>query len=314
VTAVPAGERRKGRAPRPALAASRAIDILNFMAAVPQKAHSLTELVRQLDLNPASCHALLGALTRDGYLERHPRRRTYRLGPALVAIGYGALECHPAVAIARAEAETVARALGLECLLTGRVGDMLIALARIGRVEPAVDVLRVGQRVPMIPPLGTPFLAWAGREAIEAWAARGGDADRARHLAALAAVRRRGYAVTLLGPAQARLGALVSSLAAAPHAADLQARVATLIAELGDDYLLPDVDPDEPSRVGLISVPIFDAQGEVAYTLSLLGFPRPLRREEIDGFARQLTDASGAVMRQINGRLPGERTAISRRA
>lgn len=68
------------------------------MAATPSRGYSLTQLVQALALNPASCHALLGAMARDGYLTRAPRGRTYRLGPALIAIGQGALLCHPLAA------------------------------------------------------------------------------------------------------------------------------------------------------------------------------------------------------------------------
>ncbi len=308
------GTYERGRVRRPALAASRAIDLLNFMAAEPAQGYSLTELVRHLDLNPASCHALLDALTRDGYLDRHPRRRTYRLGPALVAIGSGALECHPAVAEARTQAAALAAALGLECLLTGRVGDMLIALSRAGRASPPVAVLRVGQRIPMIPPIGTPFLAWADAATVAVWAARG-TGDHARDVAALAAVRRRGYAVTLLGPAQARLGEAVSNLADAPFAEDLQAGVPALIDALGNAYLLPDADADEAVHVGLISVPIFNSEGAVAYTLSLLGFPGPLRPAEIESLARRLMQACAIVMQKTNGCPPDQgRATISRRA
>ena len=146
---------------RPALAASRAIDILNFMAAHPTEAFSLSELVEHLQVNFASCHAILTVLTKDGFLERHPKHRTYSLGPALVAIGHAALESHPAIDIARDEARELAQQLDLEVLLTARTGTDLIALARAGRQVAPNAALPVGQRMPLVPPLGAPFMAWA---------------------------------------------------------------------------------------------------------------------------------------------------------
>ena len=130
---------------RPALAASRALDILNFMAAHPTEAFSLSELVEHLGVNFASCHAILTVLTKDGFLERHPKHRTYSLGPALVAIGHAALESQPAIDIARDEARDLAQQLDLEVLLTARTGGDLIALARAGRhVAPNAQPYRSG--------------------------------------------------------------------------------------------------------------------------------------------------------------------------
>ena len=61
---------------RPALAATRAISVLNFLAAHPADPFTLSDLADRLDINVASAHALLGVLTDAGYLVRHPRLRT----------------------------------------------------------------------------------------------------------------------------------------------------------------------------------------------------------------------------------------------
>ena len=83
--------------PRPALAATRSAAILNFLAANPSEGFTLSDLAERLGINVASMHALLGALTDAGYLARHPRLRTYTLGPSVVALGTAALETHPAI-------------------------------------------------------------------------------------------------------------------------------------------------------------------------------------------------------------------------
>lgn len=281
--------------PRPALAATRAMDVLNFMAAMPLQDYSLTELVRHLKLNPASCHALLGAMTRDGYLVRHVRRRTYRLGPALIAIGEGALQCHAAVAAGRDQLDAIVAETGLTCLLTARAGDMLIALASAG--PQSHQSLRIGQRVPLIPPLGTPFLAWADTSTVEIWLARAGDAVDPVHLRnALAAVRRRGFAVTLRGSQQGAVGLAVADLAQAPFADRLQARAERMIGGLGDDYLLVDEAADGTHAVGLVSAPVFDAAGEVACTLSVYGFGDDrMSSEVIMHLGRRLRDFGQAA-------------------
>ena len=282
--------------PRPALAASRAIDILNFMAAAPLRGYSLTELVRQLDLNPASCHALLGAMTRDGYLVRAQRGKDYRLGPALIAIGHAALQCHPVVAAARNQIALLSAELDLDSLLTARLDDRLIALASEGPGR--MPGLAVGQRVPLIPPLGTPFLAWAGEREVDSWLAKAAgaiDADRLRQ--SLAMVRQRGYAVTQRSPEQAATGLAVLGMAEEPLAGDWQKRVAERIGQMGEDYLMIEAQPDRLHPVMMISAPVFGADGTVLCTLSLFGFDRPLPLSRIaalgDAVARHCRAASG---------------------
>ena len=81
-------------------------------------------------------HALLGALTDAGYLARHPRLRTYTLGPAVVALGTAALETHPAIDLARDAARGLARETGLEVAVTSVAGDHIIFLARAGDPSP----------------------------------------------------------------------------------------------------------------------------------------------------------------------------------
>ena len=300
---------------RPALAASRAIDILNFMAARPTEAFSLSELVEHLDVNFASCHAILTVLTKDGFLERHPKHRTYSLGPALVAIGHAALESHPAIDIARDEARDLAQQLDLEVLLTARTGGDLIALARAGRYVAPNAALRVGQRVPMIPPLGAPFMAWAPEAQLRQWLADApeGAHDPAPYQRLLSLVRERGYAVTLQNPVRSQLGEVVANLSDSPHEAGLRNRMTSLIGELGlDVYHLAAIEPSQSYEVGMLSAPIFSVHGHAAFTLSLLGFKGALGADAIQDLAERLMACCLMVTRKSNGRVPSMTTKQSK--
>jgi DNA-binding IclR family transcriptional regulator len=291
---------------RPALAASRAVDILNFMAARPSESFSLSELVEHLDVNFASCHAILSVLTQEGFLERHPKHRTYSLGTALVAIGHAALESHPAIDIARDEARDLAQQLDLEVLLTARTGGDLIALARAGRYVAPNAALPVGQRMPMIPPLGAPFMAWASDAEVRKWL---GDApvagDPKSYLDLLAIVRERGYAVTLRSPVQSELGETIAHLSDSPHATGLRHRVTSLIGELGVDvYHLTALHPAQAYDVSILSAPIFNVHGHAAFTLSLLGFRDRLTAQEIQEHAERLVACCLVTTRKSKGRVP----------
>ena len=290
---------------RPALAASRAMDVLNFLAASPTEAFSLSELVQHLGLNFASCHALLTVMTREGFLERHPKHKTYSLGPALVAIGHAALEAHPTIDIVRDEARDLASQVELEVLVTARTGGDLIAIARAGRYIAPNATLRVGQRIPLIPPLGAPFIAWAPADQVERWLSEETAEVAAQHLKVLSAIRARGYGITIQNPVHSQLGEVVASLSSSPHADELRRMMTDLIGELGHNvYQLAGIDRERRYEVVLLSAPVFNAHGHVAYTLSLLGFRQPLDANDIESYASRLVAAAMMATRKSNGRMP----------
>jgi DNA-binding IclR family transcriptional regulator len=157
---------------RPALAATRAIDILNFFAAHPGGTFTLSELSASLDINLASALSVLQSLEDAGYLVRHPRRKTYELGPSLVALGDAALRSNRAVDLARVEMRTLAEEFNTEAIISVAVGDDLVILAVEGRPQLSSADVRVGQRMPLVPPLGQVFFAWSPPDEGSRWRAR----------------------------------------------------------------------------------------------------------------------------------------------
>lgn len=285
---------------RPAPAVERTTALLDFLAAHPNEPWSLSELARRLDLNKATAHAMLTALTDAGYLVRHPIRKDYALGPALIAVGRAALEQFPAVDFARPELRRLADELGLECLASASVDGDMVILERIGTPRPLTVSVAVGQRVPIAPPFGTAFVAWEPPEGVERWLARAttpvSDDDRARYDAALAAVRERGYSVTLEADTHARLGRAL---------ADARDDVGALVDELGhEDYLLIDPDPAATYRVNHLAAPVFDADGQVTVLLALIGFRGSVTGAEVAALGDRLVDAADTVTRSLHGRLP----------
>jgi len=297
---------------RPALAATRAMEVLRFLAAHPTDSFTLTELSEHLGINGASIHAVLQALVQAGTLCRHPVHRTYGLGPAVIALGHAALERHRAVDRARDEMRRLGQELDLELLATVVVGEEMLAVARAGPHQPAPTTLRMGQRVPLVPPLGLVFLAWAEEPEVAAWLsragidARGAEAKPYREL--LAAVRRRGYSVALRPAARGQLGEVVAHLAEAPHDAALRARLQHWLAELGrEDYQLSDMAPGARYDVSLVGAPVFDSRGRVALALWALGFRAPLGTPALLQLAERVRGAALLVTRATHGTVPPAR-------
>ena len=138
---------------RPALAAARAVEVLNFLASHPGESFTLSELSRHLNLNMASGLSVLKALTDAGYVHRHHSHKTYSLGPALVAVGYAALARYQVIEIAIEEMRRLAADCDTECVASVVVGDEIVIVGASGRPRLEGADVRVGQRVPMIPPL-----------------------------------------------------------------------------------------------------------------------------------------------------------------
>jgi len=286
--------------PRPALSATRAVAVLNFLAAHPRDSFTLSDLSARLDINLASAHSLLAALTDAGYVVRDGRQRTYGLGPTVVALGIAALERHAVIDLARDAARQLASELGLEVAVSAAAGDDIVFLARAGDLQPRGIPVHVGQRVPLNPPLGSVFVAWSDAEE---WLARSDRPDQSRGV--LAAIRERGYAVALEQETRRALGTALEDLADAPADDRLQATVAGIVSALAhSDYQLRAIDPRSSYGVSMIAAPVFGATGNVALALSLVGFPARLRGAKVVEYGERVRDVALVATRQSGGRLP----------
>ena len=190
---------------RPAPAIDRTIAVLNFLAAHPDEAFTLSELARRLDINKATAHAMLAALTDAGYLLRDPRRRRHARARARRARERGGGRQFEVVDYARDEMRRLSDDLGVECVASAAIGDEIVILARSGDPRPLGISVQVGpaaarssrRSAPCSSRGPAPRRSTAGC----ATSARRGDEQLERYRRAVAAVR----APRLLG--RARRGA-----------------------------------------------------------------------------------------------------------
>ena len=225
---------------RPSPQTERLVDLVEALAARPDQGLSLTELARHLGVTPATCHPMVTALTSRGWLRRHPVRRTYRLGPAFVALGRAAAGA--------AETQELARA-ALVALQQEHPCDGVV-LAAGDDVTTIVDLvpdrrgsgLQIGDQVPVRAPLGASIAAWSDAAAVERWLSAGDppEALRRSYEELLDAVRGRGFAVELTGTVDARIyevlaqiGGRYGEVEADPGAARLRSLLDELVGEVG---------------------------------------------------------------------------------
>lgn len=293
---------------RPAPAAQRALQVLDLLVTHPGHRFTMSEIVRRTAISLGSAHAVLHALETSGYVRRHPTTKAYGLGPALVAAGVVALDEQPALQAAIGRTPALAGHLRAEVVVSAATADEIIFLARAGEPTPHGPDLREGERVPLVPPLGAVFLAWAGEDEVGRWLLRdpGGPHDRsARHRASLELVRQRGYSIAAASEVQRSLGAAASGLADVPGRADLRSDLGELLAALAEGpYALDALEPDRTYDIGVVAAPVFDADGAVVAAISATGFAPGRAAAEILAIAEAVRDAAAVVTRESRGRPP----------
>ena len=200
---------------------------------------------------------------------------------------------------ARRSMEALAKELSAVCVASARIGAELVILASAGQPRGDLPATLVGHRLPFLPPTGTVFAIGMDDAELDRWLGPGISAERASACrAALTAIRERGYSLGLASDAQrafaARLNQLAEGVDSAPND-DL----ADLIADLGYD---PAVLDDAAARtVRLISAPVYDAQGGVAFALTIHDFQHPSSAADVQRLAGRLLDTTRAVGAAIGG-------------
>jgi DNA-binding IclR family transcriptional regulator len=298
--------------PRPALSATRALEVLDFFAARPGEAFTLSELARALGVNVSSTYSILYALETAGYVLRDPSDKRYRLGIVPIVVGHVALEAHPVVQRGREVAEELAERLGLECVTGANVGPELLIVGAAGPPERLRVRPRVGMRLPITPAVSAMSAAYATADEVEAWLDRLGPgatrAARDHYRARAAAVRARGYEVGLETPTRYAIGEVLAKLAHRPRNRALRRTLAERLRRMADeshDLLTPH--PSKRHPVNNITAPIFDHRGRCVGGLAILGFDQPLNVREIEGYARAVVTAADTITHSTGGKRPPER-------
>src|SRR3954469_4933182 len=101
---------------RPSPQTDRLVAVVDLLASREGEGLSLSDIARRLGLSPVTCHPMLASLLKAGWVVRHPTRKTYRLGPALTAIGEAAAAGFSAVDVAHPVMAELETELGLTCL------------------------------------------------------------------------------------------------------------------------------------------------------------------------------------------------------
>lgn len=290
---------------KPALAAARAMSVINYMTVQPRSAFTLSELSKALDVSPASMSSILLALLDAGYIVRHARHRTYELGPALVAAGHSAAQRHPEIEAARPEMVRLAATFGGECIGSAAVGEDIMILSIEGRPTGRTRQTWIGQRVPLMPPFGQIFVAWASETEIDKWIGRlGPHAEptlREDLRASLAEVRIRGLTIGLHNdPVEEVIGLIHEST---EHPSQIHDRLIDAIPAQVRGYTLHSIDLDGRYDVANLAVPVFGPDGSVVFAMTLFGITG-IKGSDLVDLCGEMLSSGRIVTRAIGGRAP----------
>jgi DNA-binding IclR family transcriptional regulator len=222
--------------------------------------------------------------------------------PPPAEFGAAALKGQPLVSRAREAAQELFRDFGIPVLLSALIGDEIVAILVLHDSRGRGPGIEVGERRPLLPPVGAPFIAWGSEQAVEAWLAKALPGQRKARLAkwraALALIRQRGFQVTARSPEGSAVGAQIAQMASGQQVSGFQDRMKDLLGSLGDHLSqLETIHPDETYDVQLIAAPIFDRDGGCVFNLCFGGFPDRLSGALIQTYADRLVRACLQVIR-----------------
>ena len=286
---------------------ARVVAVLDFLARHPHDTFGLSELARRLTLSKPTCLGILTTLTDAGYLIRDSVDRTYRLGPALIALGHTAQESLRVSPAAREELRRLSATFDTTAALSAVVDDRITVLDVVSPTGNDAGV-GAGQSYPFAPPVGLMFVLWDD-DALRAWLAKEptipSRTDSARLDQVITECRAAGYLAERQTAAGRRLYALMAGMSSTlPQ--ELRALLGELVSDVGERVLLPGESPDGDRRrhdISVISAPVYDHHGRQAMVVSL-HVGRALTDDEIDTRATSLVAAANALTEQLGGRRP----------
>jgi DNA-binding IclR family transcriptional regulator len=287
----------------------RVIDVLNFLAAHPTETFTLTEIARHIGLSNGSAHRVLTTMASAHFLSRNERHRTYSLGMAMVAIGQAAVEKHRGIESARREIARLALELNVQCSANSLVDDEVLVLIKEGTPQSHLGLTRVGERRPLVPPVGLCHVAWGGEAAIQAYIGRASghlsDAVRLHLVSAFPLIRRRGYAIAANGPGTGKSRQATVLPVDQVRGQAYWSSVFDLVGQLlPNEVQLFDLGEAGEDGVSYIAAPVFSPDGKVALQLVLSGMPSKLNGRQIEHYAERLCATAAQITEEIHGRRP----------
>ncbi|MCZ9633982.1 MAG: helix-turn-helix domain-containing protein [Rhodococcus qingshengii] len=292
----------------------RIVMLTELLASDPTAGRSLADIARHLGVAKATCYPMVVALAEAGWLVRHPIRKTYQLGPALVPIGQAASRAIDVVDLSRTVMQELADTSELACLGFIRSGADLVVAEAIQPISRRSGTLglRIGDNVLMAPPLGAGLAAWLDENDLHEWFLLGKEALdteaallRSEYEPILTAIRERGFAVECLRQQERSISDAVAEMRG-PGVGGQRAALALREARrlLSADVAVGTLDLDGNYQLLSVNAVAFAQDSTPALILCLVDAPSPLTGERIAALGKLVSEAADQVTTLMHGRTP----------
>ncbi len=267
---------------------------------------TLSEMADELDESPSTMVHVLATLTTAGYLVRELPGRRYYLGPALVEPGRVAADRYPGLSIARRHMDRLSRTFGLPCYAFVRDRRWARLVHYTWDPRHPVPPMRIGELIPMVPPLGAVFVAWASTEVIDEWL--GADPslpdERAVQMrATLVNMRRLGFSLEIRSDED--MGDRVLNRLQEPPSPVRDRELRRMLSD--QEPLVIEIDPHATYWVTGIGAPVFGPSGVVDLSITLSPVGRSWSGREVMAIGNQVRLAAESVTEELGGNGPSTR-------
>ena len=164
---------------------------------------------------------MLTSLIERGYLVRLAKHKTYKLGPSLIAVGRVAEKSNPMAVHAMRAADRLREELDVGVLLSTPVGHELLAVYAVEDRDGNSPGLHIGERLPLVAPIGAPFVAWGPESEIDAWIARRHEPFTGETTATIRRdielIRERGYQLYFRSTVSRSIASLMNEMSSTRH-------------------------------------------------------------------------------------------------
>ncbi|MGR7025786.1 flavin reductase [Geodermatophilus sp. URMC 62] len=194
----------------------------------------------------------------------------------------------------------------LQCQTTALVAvdedALTIAISAYGGTAEMTE--RLGERIPLIPPIGMAYVAGAEEHVVDRWLARLPDRDEVpAYRQRLDSVLARGFEITLAGPDADEIERLRDSLADYAAGRLTPARQRAVSAELGRaSFFREEVPLDDDGAtldISFITAPVHNPEGDVSMLAQLGQVPGSASAATVKSWIRQLKDTVAKIEQEL---------------
>jgi DNA-binding IclR family transcriptional regulator len=145
-----AGREKRAATFTPVKPVTNAIEILRYLNKLRRPA-TVTQIARQLAINPSTCFAILRTLVWEGMLEFDGHAKAYEVGTGVTKLAEAALSERQRLEALKPEFRSVAERYGVTMMLWRRSGEDRMLLVMTENCSGNVQIhLPTGQRLPIL--------------------------------------------------------------------------------------------------------------------------------------------------------------------